>query len=103
MKGCQKHNIAPHGATQNSRPRYLVYSTDTNDQKGETLLINVMGQRNDLVVISTNPSGPVIVRLTKITSFSRSQHLQLTKEGGVPSITYEDIGGGRNEVTLAEK
>jgi len=29
--------------------------------KGDTIPINVMGQRIDLVVISTNPSGPVII------------------------------------------
>ena len=69
--------------------------------KGDTVPINVMGQRIDLVVISTNPSGPVIVsNSTKITvSEESAKAVQLTKEGGVPSITYEDIGGIRNEVT----
>jgi len=69
--------------------------------KGDTIPINVMGQRVDLVVISTNPSGPVIVNdSTKITvSEESAKAVQITKEGGVPSITYEDIGGIRNEVT----
>ena len=68
--------------------------------KGDTVPINVMGQRIDLVVISTNPSGPVIVsNSTKITvSEESAKAVKLTKEGGVPSITYEDIGGIRNEV-----
>ena len=36
--------------------------------KGDTIPLNVMGQRVDLVVISTNPSGPVIINdSTKIT------------------------------------
>ena len=36
--------------------------------KGDTIPISVMGQRIDLVVISTNPSGPVIITdSTKIT------------------------------------
>jgi transitional endoplasmic reticulum ATPase len=54
-----------------------------------------MGQRIDLVVISTNPSGPVIVSdSTKITvSEESAKAVQVSKEGEVPSITYEDIGG----------
>ncbi|HXP48724.1 MAG TPA: CDC48 family AAA ATPase, partial [Bacteroidia bacterium] len=62
--------------------------------------INVMGQRIDLVVISTSPSGPVIITdSTKITvSEESAKAAQIAKEGGVPSITYEDIGGVRNEV-----
>ena len=36
--------------------------------KGDTIPLSVMGQRVDLVVISTSPSGPVIVNdTTKIT------------------------------------
>ena len=82
--------------------QYLVeYLNGTLMTKGDTMPINVMGQRIDLVVISTNPSGPVIVsNSTKITvSEESAKAVQLTKEGGVPSITYEDIGGIRNEVT----
>ncbi|MGA9153031.1 MAG: CDC48 family AAA ATPase [Candidatus Nitrosopolaris sp.] len=68
--------------------------------KGDTIPINVMGQRIDLVVISTNPSGPVIITdSTKITvSEESAKATQIAREGGVPSITYEDIGGIRNEV-----
>src|SRR5215831_11881251 len=68
--------------------------------KGDTIPISVMGQRIDLVVISTNPSGPVIITdSTKITvSEESAKATQIAKEGGVPSITYEDIGGIRNEV-----
>ncbi|MGB6528248.1 MAG: CDC48 family AAA ATPase [Candidatus Nitrosopolaris sp.] len=68
--------------------------------KGDTIPINVMGQRIDLVVISTSPSGPVIITdSTKITvSEESAKAAQIAKEGGVPSITYEDIGGIRNEV-----
>src|ERR687893_1082039 len=69
--------------------------------KGDTIPLNVMGQRVDLVVISTNPSGPVIVNeSTKVTvSEESAKAVQVSKEGGVPSITYEDIGGLKNEVT----
>src|SRR6188472_3502218 len=60
-----------------------------------TIPINVMGQRIDLVVISTNPSGPVIVNdSTKITvSEESAKAQQVSREGGAPSITYEDLGG----------
>jgi transitional endoplasmic reticulum ATPase len=63
--------------------------------KGDTIPLNVMGQRVDLVVISTSPLGPVIVNdSTKITvSEESAKALKVSKEGGVPSITYEDIGG----------
>src|SRR6188472_493251 len=63
--------------------------------KGDTIPINVMGQRIDLVVISTNPSGPVIVNdSTKITvSEESAKAQQVSREDGAPSITYEDIGG----------
>jgi transitional endoplasmic reticulum ATPase len=68
--------------------------------KGDTIPINVMGQRIDLVVISTSPSGPVIITdITKITvSEESSKAVQIATEGAVPSITYEDIGGIKNEV-----
>ena len=68
--------------------------------KGDTIPISVMGQRVDLVVISTSPSGPVIVNdSTKITvSEESAKAVQVSKEGGVPSITYEDIGGLGNAV-----
>ena len=68
--------------------------------KGDTIPISVMGQRIDLVVISTNPSGPVIITdSTKITvSEESAKAVKISKEGGAPSITYEDIGGIRNEV-----
>ncbi|MGG6460419.1 MAG: AAA family ATPase, partial [Candidatus Eiseniibacteriota bacterium] len=69
--------------------------------KGDTIPISVMGQRVDLVVISTNPSGPVIINSdTKITvSEESARAVQASKEGGAPSISYEDIGGLGNAVT----
>src|SRR6476620_3291469 len=76
------------------------YLNGTFMTKGDTVPINVMGQRIDLVVISTSPSGPVIINdSTKITvSEENAKAVQISKEGGVPSITYEDIGGFRDEV-----
>jgi transitional endoplasmic reticulum ATPase len=60
-----------------------------------------MGQRIDLVVISTEPSGPIIINdATKVTvSEDSAKAVQATQEGKVPSITYEDIGGIRNEIS----
>src|ERR671933_1117063 len=68
--------------------------------KGDTIPISVMGQRIDLVVISTNPSGPVIISdSTKITvSEESAKAVQISSESGVPSITYEDIGGLGDDV-----
>ncbi|HZB65666.1 MAG TPA: CDC48 family AAA ATPase, partial [Nitrososphaeraceae archaeon] len=63
--------------------------------KGDTIPINVMGRRIDLVVISTNPSGPVIINDSTeiIVSEESSKAIQISKEGAATSITYEDIGG----------
>src|ERR671913_1206195 len=63
--------------------------------KGDTIPINVMGRRIDLVVISTNPSGPVIINDSTeiIISEESSKAIQISKEGGATAITYEDIGG----------
>ena len=69
--------------------------------KGDIIPLNVMGQRIDLVVISTDPSGPIIINdTTKVTvSEDSAKAVQATQEGKVPSITYEDIGGIRNEIS----
>ncbi|MGE3858985.1 MAG: CDC48 family AAA ATPase [Nitrososphaeraceae archaeon] len=63
--------------------------------KGDTIPISVMGRRIDLVVISTNPSGPVIINDSTeiIISEESSKAIQISKEGTAASITYEDIGG----------
>jgi transitional endoplasmic reticulum ATPase len=63
--------------------------------KGDTIPLSVMGQRIDLVVISTTPSGPVIINnSTRIAvSEESAKAVQVTREGAAPSITYEDIGG----------
>ncbi len=49
----------------------------------------------DLVVIATNPSGPVIItdNTEIIVSEESSKAEQISKEGDSASITYEDIGG----------
>ena len=68
--------------------------------KGDVIPLNVMGQRIDLVVISAAPGGPVIIsQNTKVVVSEESAEAVAAREGEIPSITYEDIGGLRNEVT----
>jgi transitional endoplasmic reticulum ATPase len=70
--------------------------------KGDTIPLNIMGQRVDLVAISATPSGPLIISPnTQITiSEESAQAAEAAKgEGGIPAITYEEIGGLRDEVT----
>lgn len=68
---------------------------------GDTIPISIMGQRVDLVVISTKPSGPVLITdsTEMMVSEESAKAVQVAKEGGVPSISYEDIGGVRNEIS----
>ncbi|MEO9295546.1 MAG: CDC48 family AAA ATPase [Nitrososphaera sp.] len=68
--------------------------------KGDTIPLNIMGRRVDLVVISTNPSGPVIISDSTEVNISEesAKAAAALKEGSIPSITYEDIGGLKNEV-----
>jgi transitional endoplasmic reticulum ATPase len=69
--------------------------------KGDVIPLSIMGQRIDLVVIATTPGGPVIIsRNTEVAiSEETAEAIAAAKEGGVPSITYEDIGGLGDEVT----
>jgi transitional endoplasmic reticulum ATPase len=73
------------------------YLDGTLMTKGDTIPINVMGRRIDLVVISTNPSGPVIINNSTeiIVSEESSKAVEIAKGGdtAASSITYEDIGG----------
>ena len=68
---------------------------------GDILPLSIMGQRVDLVVISTKPSGPVLIEdSTQLTVSEESQKaVQVAKEGVTPSISYEDIGGIKNAVS----
>ena len=68
---------------------------------GDIFPLTIMGQRVDLVVISTNPSGPVLMEdYTEVTVSEESEKaVQVAKGDGTPSISYEDIGGIKNEVS----
>jgi transitional endoplasmic reticulum ATPase len=69
--------------------------------KGDVVPLNVMGQRIDLVVIFTAPGGPVIIsqKTEVVVSEETAEAVAAAREGDIPSITYEDIGGLRDEVT----
>ncbi len=73
------------------------YLNGTLMTRGDTIPINVMGRRVDLVVISTNPSGPVIINNSTeiVVSEESSKAIQISQKSGATaaSITYEDIGG----------
>lgn len=71
------------------------YLNGTLMTKGDTIPISVMGRRIDLVVISTHPSGPVIINDSTeiLVSEESSKAVQISQEGSTASITYEDIGG----------
>ena len=57
--------------------------------KGDTIPLNVMGQRVNLVVISTNPSGPVIINdSTKVTVSEESAKAGQVLREGASSIYY---------------
>jgi len=68
---------------------------------GDIFPLTIMGQRVDLVVISTNPSGPVLMEdSTEVTVSEESEKaIQIAKGGDTSSISYEDIGGIKNEVS----
>ena len=68
---------------------------------GDIFPLTIMGQRVDLVVISTHPSGPVLMEdFTEVTVSEESDKaIQVAKGDGTSSISYEDIGGIKNEVS----
>ena len=68
---------------------------------GDIFPLTIMGQRVDLVVISTKPLGPVLMEdSTEVTVSEESEKaIQVAKGGDTSSISYEDIGGIKNEVS----
>lgn len=68
---------------------------------GDVIPLIIMSQRVDLVVISTRPSGPVLINESTeiIISEESAKAVQIAKEGIAPSITYEDIGGIKGQVS----
>jgi transitional endoplasmic reticulum ATPase len=65
--------------------------------RGDIIPLSIMGQRIDLEVISTNPAGAVII--SEDTEISISEEVAKAEgKAGIPSVTYEDVGGLHDEV-----
>ncbi|HIP16720.1 MAG TPA: AAA family ATPase [Methanothermococcus okinawensis] len=65
--------------------------------KGSKVVIGVLGTAFPFVVISTTPKG--VVRITELTKVElKNEPVSEIKESKIPDITYEDIGGLREEV-----
>jgi transitional endoplasmic reticulum ATPase len=68
--------------------------------KGDVIPLNIMGRKTGLVVDSIMPSGTASAAysISKDTEFILSSLSKGGPRGGIPRVSYEDIGGLRNEV-----
>ncbi|AEF95922.1 CDC48 family AAA ATPase [Methanotorris igneus] len=65
--------------------------------KGSRVVIGVLGTAFPFIVVNTSPQGPV--RITEFTTIElKEEPVKEIKESKVPSVTYEDIGGLKEEV-----
>jgi transitional endoplasmic reticulum ATPase len=64
--------------------------------KGDIIPLSIMGQRIDLVVSSTNPAAGAVL-ISENTEISLSEEPTVVKEG-MPAVTYEEVGGLKQEV-----
>ena len=65
--------------------------------KGSKVVIGVLGTAFPFIVVNTTPKGAV--KITEFTEFDiKTEPVTEIKETKVPDITYEDIGGLREEV-----
>ncbi len=66
--------------------------------KGDILPLSIMGQRMDFIAWSTNPAGPIIIK--KSTRITVDEKIARDFSGeGLPTVTYEDVGGLKDAVT----
>jgi transitional endoplasmic reticulum ATPase len=65
--------------------------------RGDIIEINVMGRRIDLVVVSFTPAVDAVI-VQRETEVKISEKPMRDALGGVPKVTYEDIGGLSDEV-----
>ena len=66
--------------------------------KGDLIPLSIMGQRTDFFIWSTNPAGPIIIK--KSTKIIIDEKLAKDFSGeGLPTITYEDLGGLKDAIT----
>ena len=68
--------------------------------RGDVIPLNIMGRKSGLVVNSVMPSGTASAAysISKDTEFILSSLSIAGPRGGIPRVSYEDIGGLRNEV-----
>ena len=66
--------------------------------KGSRVVIGVLGTPIPFVVVSTSPKG--VVKITELTKVElKEEPVSEVEESKIPDITYEDIGGLKEEVT----
>src|ERR687892_898674 len=68
--------------------------------KGDVIRLNIMGRKTGLVIDSVMPSGTTSAAysISKDTEFVLSSLSKAGPRGGIPRVSYEDIGGLRSEV-----
>ena len=68
--------------------------------RGDVIPLNIMGRKTGLIVNSIMPSGTgsAAYSVSKDTEFILSSLSKAGPKGGIPRVSYEDIGGLRNEV-----
>ncbi len=66
--------------------------------RGDVIPVNIMGRKIGFVVNSISPINKVTIIDSHLTEFIISTISKETSKGVMPRITYEDIGGLKNEV-----
>ncbi len=68
--------------------------------KGDIIPLGIMGQIIHLVVVSTNPSrGALLITNNTEIAISEDAAAAISKDEKMITVTYEDVGGLRNEVS----
>jgi transitional endoplasmic reticulum ATPase len=66
--------------------------------RGDVIPLNIMGRKIGFVINSISPTNKVTIIDSHLTEFIISAIPKGTTRGVMPRITYEDIGGLKNEV-----
>ena len=66
--------------------------------RGDVIPLNIMGRKIGFVINGTSPTDKVTIIDSHLTEFIISAIPKGTTKGAMPRISYEDIGGLRNEV-----
>jgi transitional endoplasmic reticulum ATPase len=68
--------------------------------QGDIIPLGIIGQTIHLVVVSTNPSkGAVLITSNTKMAISEDAAAAISKDEKMITVTYEDVGGLRNEVS----